>query len=181
MTVFLESPMPILFFGIIAEAVLVACVFHTRRGVLLWPMAAVVLILLGGLALEQYVVTEREQVEATIDGAAAALSDNDLPRVLRYLSNEAEHTRSRAEWAMARVDFTSVTIHGLEITVNSLTSPPTAEARFNGVAYYRDRRGEFPYEHYAARFIVQLQWENDQWRITDHVEHSPRGLWGSDP
>jgi hypothetical protein len=178
MTVFLENPLPILFLGLLAEGLLAAILVHTRRGVLIVPMVAVLLLVLGGVVLERLVVTERERVEATLDGAVAALNHNDLPAVLGYLTAGAERTRERAEWAMARVEFTSVSIHGLEIKVNRLTSPPTAEARFQGVAHYRDRRGEFPYEHYAARFIVQLQLEDDTWRITDHVEQVGRGPWG---
>jgi hypothetical protein len=178
MTSLLENPMPILFFGVFVEAILAGILVHTRRGVLLVPITGVALLVLGGLIVERLVVTERERVEAALDEAVDGLNANDLDRVLGCLSDQAEHTRRRAEWAMARVEFTNVTIHGLEITINDLTSPPTAEARFNGVAHYRDRQGEFPYEHYAARFIVQLQLEDNRWRITDHIEHARGGFGG---
>lgn len=180
MTIFLESPLPILFLGLLVEGLLGVALVHTRRGRLLIPMVLMALLTLGGIVVERLVVTERERVEMTLDGAVAALNRNDLAGVLKYLIPEAQQTRERAQWAMERVEFTSVSIHGVDIQINRLTSPPTAEARFQGVAYYRDRQGQFPYEHYAAKFIVQLRQEGDQWRITDHVEHDPQGLWGGE-
>jgi hypothetical protein len=177
MTILLENPLPILFFGILVETILAACLVHTRRGILIVPMIGVLLVVAGGVLLERLVVTERERIEATLDGAVDALNHNDLARVLEYLSSQANYTRERATYALGRIEFTSVSIHSVEITINQLTDPPTAEARFNGVAYFHDRQGQSPYEHYAARFIVQLELENDRWMITDHIEQDMRGPW----
>lgn len=180
MTVFLESPLPILFIGLFVEGLLGVALVHTRRGRLIAPMVIVALLVFGGVLLERLVVTEREQVEMTLDGAVEALNRNDLPAVLDYFTPQATQSRARARWAMERVEFTRVSIHALDIKIHRLTSPPTAEVRLNGVAYYRDRKGEFPYEHYAARFIVHLEQRDGQWRVTDHVEADPKGPWGGD-
>ncbi len=178
MTSLLENPTPILFAGILAEAVLAVFLVQTRRGVLIVAMVGVLLAAIAGVVIERVVVTDGERVEATLDDAVRALSDNDLPGVLACLSSQADRTRQRATWAMGRLRFTSVSIRGLDITINQLTSPPAAEARFTGVAYFRDLRGESPYERYAARFVVELELEGDQWRITDHVENDLSSAWG---
>ncbi len=174
MTTLLENPLPIVFFGIVAEAVLGAALVSTRRGILLLPMALVVVVVLAGVAVERWVVTERERVEATLDGVVAALESNDLDRVLRYVAPEAGYTRARARFALSMIEITDAKINNLQIIVNELTSPPTAEASFNGVVYYRDRTGQIPYEYYSSPFTVELRKGEDCWLITNHVEQDQR-------
>ena len=176
MTTLLENPLPIVFFGVIAEAILGAALVSTRRGILLVAMAVVLLVTLAGLALEYWVVTERERVEATLDGIVAALESNDLDEALQYVAPDANFTRARARFAMTAIEITDAKIHSLQITINELTSPPTAEANFHGVVYYRDRTGMNPYEYYSSPFGVELRKEGDRWLITNHVEQEWRGL-----
>ena len=45
-------------------------------------------------------------------------------------------------------------IHDLEITINRLTSPPTAKARFLAIGKGRDRKNEFPYHELSRRVVV---------------------------
>jgi hypothetical protein len=90
---FLEDPMPIILFGIVAEAVLGIILLTTRRGVLLWAMAGVLVLVLAGVGLEWLVVTERERVEATVEGAAAAVRANDRQGLLQCLDPAAADAR----------------------------------------------------------------------------------------
>ena len=171
MTVLVEDPMPIIFIGIVVEAILAACLIGTRRGVLLAPMAGVLVLVLLGVVVERIVVTEVERVEAVLDGVAAALKANDLDRVQQYLSRSAVQSRHRAQWALGRVEILKAKISNLEITVNDLTSPPTAKAKFSGMASFNDRKGEWPYHsHYCPSIVVELRLEGDRWMITDHSE-----------
>ncbi len=89
MTIFLESPMPVIFVGIFLESVLGIILFTTRRGLLVAPMAAVLLLVFGGVWLERAYVTETERVEATLDEIAAALKTNDLAKVQSFLAPTA--------------------------------------------------------------------------------------------
>lgn len=180
MTALLETPLPIIIFGVIAEAILGAALVSTRRGVLLAAMGVVLLIVLAGLGLEYWVVTDRERVEATLDGVVAALESNDVNEVLQYVAPDAVFTRARAHLAMAMIEITDAKIHSLQITINELTSPPTAEANFNGVIYYNDRTGVNPYQYYSSPFGVELRKEGDRWLITNHVEQERRGPAGQD-
>ncbi|NUQ65643.1 MAG: hypothetical protein HUU20_24500 [Pirellulales bacterium] len=178
MTTLLENPLPILFFGVIAEAMLAAAFVSTRRAVLLAPMAVVLVIVLAGLGLERWVVTEREQVEATMDGVVAALESNDVEDVLQFIAPDATYTKARAHFAMGLIEITDAKIHNLEIDVNKLTSPPTAEATFNGVVYYNERTGQSPYSYYASPFTVELRKHGDRWLISNHAEQEMRGIGG---
>ena len=174
MTVLVEDPMPIIFIGIVVEAILAACLIGTRRGVLLWPMAGVLVLVLLGVVVERIVVTEVERVEATLDGLAAALEANDWDRAQQYLSRSAVQSRHRAQWALGRIEVLKTKIRNLEITINDLTSPPTAKAKFTGTISYNDRKGEWPYHNYFSTFILELRLEGDRWMITGHSEDGLR-------
>ena len=177
MTIFLESPWPAILMGIVAEAILAAVLVTTRRAVVLWAMGAVLTVALMGVALELLVVTEREQVEASLDGIVAALKANDLDRLLRdYIAPDAYRTRGRASWALGRVEIQHAHYHDLSITINDLTTPPTADVEFFGVVHYRDRLGEIPREYYSAHFVAEFELRDGRWMVTDHVEYDGYGI-----
>jgi hypothetical protein len=170
MTILFENPWWIIFAGVVIEAVLGIVLFRTGRGILLWAMLGVLALTLLGVLIERLVVTDRERVEMTLDGITAALEANDLNRVLSYVSPDATQTRRRAAWALGIIEVQSARFYGLEITINRLTSPPTAKASFLGHIAYRDRKGEFPYNNYASRFVVDLRKQGEVWIVTGHVE-----------
>lgn len=175
MTTLLENPLPILFFAVITEAVLAAVLVSTRRTLLLVPMGIVAVLVLAGLALEWWVVAQREEVEATLNGVEAALESNDVDRVFQFVAPDASFTREQAEWALRLIEITDVKINNLEIVINDLTSPPTAEANFTGVLYFHDLSGYLLREYYASRFTVEFRKEADRWLITNHVVHEMQG------
>ncbi len=176
MTVFLESPWPWIFVGIVAEAVFAAVWATTRQSRLLWGMAGSLAFMIVGVAVERLVVTERERVEAAMEGIVAALNANDLDRLLNeYIAPDASVTRGRASWALGRVHIDRANYHNLQVTINELTSPITATAEFDGGVDFRDRLGEFPYGHYRAHFVVELELRDGRWLVTDHVEYDVFG------
>ena len=169
----LEDPTPIIFLGIVVEAVLGVILLRTGRGVLLLAMGGVLAFVLAGVALEWIVVTEFERVEATLDGAAAALEANDPERIFSYISPSATRSRARANEAVSRFEVTKVRIRNLRIKVNKLTSPPSAKATFDGFVWLNDRRGELLHHTYAGRLTVEFRLEGDRWLITGHTENAP--------
>jgi len=181
MMILLESPWPWILFGIVVEAILGAVLVTYRRPAVLWGMLGVLVFTIAGVVVERLVVTERERVEAVMDGIVAALNANDLERLLNeYIAPDAHGTRGRAVWALNRVQIQRVNYHNLRVTINRLTSPITADAEFDGVVEYRDRLGEFPYSYYAARFVVELELRNGRWLVTDHVEYDIHGVQRQD-
>ena len=174
MTTLLENPMPVIFFGVIAEAVLAIILVSNRQGVLVWAMLGVLVLVSAGVALNLWVVTDAEKVEATLDGAADALEANDWPRLQQYISEGAVRTRNRAFSALSAMKFTSAKISSLKIEINRLTSPPTADTHFIGAARFEAVNPERPpyvYRSYTAEFHVELQQEDDRWLVTDKVEY----------
>ena len=179
MTTLLEDPMPIILLGIVVEAALAFVFVNTRRGAILWAMLGTLVVVFLGVGLERLVVTDVEQVEATVDGVIEAMEADDWERLTRdYIAPTATYTLTRAAFARSLIQVTRAKANRLEVAINELTSPPTAEARFTGVVYYRlrDPASQIPYEYYAADFIVDLRKEGDRWWIINHSEQNPRGL-----
>lgn len=172
MTTLLENPMPVIFVGILVEAALATLFVSTRNRSFLLAMAAVLVLVFAGVALELWVVTDVEHVEAALDGTGAALEANDFELLKReYIAENAVATRNRADWAHGLIDITSTKMNNLSIEVNRLTSPPTATAEFRGVFHFEPKTQFISQRFYTADFVVELRQEGDRWLITDHIEH----------
>lgn len=175
MIVFLESPWPILLIGVIVEAVLGLMLLKTQQGRLLLAMIAVAGIVAGGLVVERLVVTEREEVEQTLYDAVAAVKRGNVDGLLGCISPSATMARGQARFVMQRYEVEDAWIRELEITVNRLTSPPSAKAKFMAIGKGRDRQNAFPYKAFGDRVTVDLRREGDRWLVVgyDAEEYSP--------
>ena len=174
MTTLIESPWPAIFFGIIALAILAVILVQTRRGVVLLAMIGVLALTLAGVGLEWLVVTERERVEDTLYGAAAAIEANDLDRLMPYISPSAPYTPRRARTVMRQYKFTEARINNVQIEINELTSPPSAKAEMIGIFSVIDTLNELPYTSGRIGLTIELRLENGRWLITGHREGDPR-------
>ena len=181
----LESPMPIIVFGILAVAVLGIAVMRTGRGVLIVAMVGVLLLVIGGIALEWFVVTEVEEVEAVLYGTAAALASNRPPddpdSVLQYISQieSPTNTRGEARRALRYATFEKVKISNLRIQIIETTSPPTATADFQTFVTARLKSGTFSgmARPMPIGFQVKLRKESGHWKIFYHtLKGAPAGF-----
>jgi hypothetical protein len=140
-------------------------------------MGGVLLMVLGGLVLERRVVTDRERVEECLEGVAAALEANDLQRVLERIAPSAVETRNQARRAIDYAHFEQIKINDLQITVNYLTSPPSARATFSALVTASDRAMLFGARTVALEFRVDFRFEEGRWLIVGHeVRDAPAGL-----
>jgi hypothetical protein len=168
MEIFVESPWPWLLIGVGVETVLAIVLVRTQRGAVLWAMLAVAAVVAAGLVVERLVVTDRKAVENTLDAAVAAVEANDISRLLACISPSAENVRSQARTMLDRVEVRSVWIRGLEVKVNRLTSPWTAQARFVASGEAQDRKNELPYPGYTHPVVVEFRREGDRWLVTGY-------------
>jgi len=173
---FLEHSGPILLAGIVAELVFGNLLLRTGRGVWLWPMAGVLLLTLGGVALERAIQTPKEQVAGTLYAAAAALEQNDVEALFEHISSTARYTPQRARSVLQHYRFRQARITHLEVEINPLTSPPTATAHLTGLIRVEDWHGQ-PIYTGQVRLEVFLRWEKDRWRITAHQEAITADDW----
>jgi uncharacterized membrane protein len=168
MMIFVESPWPILFTGVAVEAVLAILLLRTGLGKFLIAMIVVAVLVAAGLVGEHFAITDRKLVAQTLDAAVAAVRRNDLQGTLACVSPSAKEARDLASWVFARVKFEEAYISGLEVKVNHLTSPPSAEADFRAMGMARDRRGEIPYESFARHVTLTLRMEGGRWLVTGY-------------
>jgi len=169
MTTLIETPIPVLLIGAIAVAILAIVFFNTGRAKFLLAIGVVVAITLLGLGVEYFIVTEREAVETALFGLADAMEANDKNAAVAYLSPSAAETRRQAEWAFTRFEVVHANVSDLEIEVNNLTSPPSAQARFQGFIQVKDRKGELPYGSQLFDFVLDYRKENGRWLLTKHT------------
>jgi hypothetical protein len=176
MTALVENPYLILIGGLLLVALFVVLLVQSGRGGFLYAALGSAALCLALLLVERLVVTEREQVEAALDGLAAALETNEVPKVLEFLAPDAPRIRSEAEARLPGVEIQHANVGGdLRITINELASPPSATATFTGRIHGKDRSGVFPYENYVRRFTVQLRQQNGRWLLYDYQEAAARG------
>ncbi len=132
MTVLVESPWPATIVALVLLIVFGTIFVRTGRPIVLVAMALVVVALAGMVALEQVVVTDREEVEDTLHGIADDLEANDVPAVMASFAPHAPR-RSEAQRVLEDVTIRSASIgRDLEVRINKLTSPPTATVFFTG-------------------------------------------------
>jgi hypothetical protein len=166
-----EDPWPVVVGTLAVLGVLAVVLYRTGRGIFIAAMIAVALLGCGLLLVERLVVTERERVEAALEGAAAALERNDLEGVLSHIAPEAGAMRASVAAVLPGVEVTDANIGGdLKVTFNNLTNPPSARADFTGRVTLKSRSPSlaFPFDNFVRPFTVRLRREGDRWVMTEY-------------
>jgi hypothetical protein len=163
------SPWPIMFVGILVEAVLVFLLFQTGRSKLLWAIGGAAVLFGAGLVVERLVVTDREAVGNTLDAAVAAVRANDITALRKCASAAALQKPFDAAWVLQQVEVLSVGISGLEITVRREARPLTAVATFLAVARVNDKTGQLLYHGAAVKVVTWFRKEGDRWLIDSYT------------
>jgi hypothetical protein len=174
----LESPVPWIFFGIVAALVGGIVFVNTRRVNALATTALLVLAITGGgLLLEHWVVTEYEAIEQMLDDLATDIEANDLEAVLEHVSQEATKTRGLARVNMGLVEIEHAKATDLEVEINELTSPPTAKTKFTAVVRGKLKSSsavsEQPFLE-RVKFTAILEKGENGWVITDELDFNPK-------
>ncbi len=172
MTMFLESPWPVLIVGINVEAILAIALLVTRRGMLLGWMAGAAGAVALAVLLEWAVVTDREAISDAMYDCTAAAETNDAERLLGHISpaGASGPLHDEVRRMFERYEVTLARILDLQITVDRQADPRTAKAAFQVIGQGRDRRGEiFLPGTYGGRLIVNLRREGDRWLIIGYT------------
>jgi hypothetical protein len=162
-----EDPTAILLaIGAIAVGIIIA-ILKTGRGLYLTWLGGVVLLALLVIVIERYVVTDREKVEDTLYGAAAALEANDVEGVASYLASAGEALEREVRSRMRTMEVRKARIvSDLRIEFSPLETPPKAIATFLGRVEFK--AASVPLEQYLGRFKIQLVKEGDRWLVQSY-------------
>ena len=170
--IFLESPWPILFLGIVMEAILAIMLMRSGRGVLLSAMAGVGVVVLLGLLLERSVVTDAKRVHQTLEEVCAGLEANDFKRVSAQITPNADgnDTRAEAQLVLTTAQIKEMSLRGVETEFNYNTPQPTAKVTFFVMARGHLRQGDMAMADLTrpGKLQVTLRKEGEKWLIVSH-------------
>lgn len=174
MTWLMESPLPAVLIGGLTTAILVSGWLRTGKQWILYLTIPVILLAVGAVFLERAVITDREQVKATLYEIAELVERNEIDAAFKYAYSGTPEVRSEADGELPLYEFREVSIRrNLEIKVFPEHIPPKATAEFNVLVVFGPK-GQFVGESRILRFVVVtfLQEETGEWRVSDY-EHSP--------
>lgn len=180
MSWFTEDSTPILVMGVILEALLLLALVKTSRLGLLYAIAVVAVVVGAIVWIEKHTVTDTKRIRGVLDAAVAAAERNDLQSVLALISPSAASTRNLVATQMPQIEIHSVSISGLQIKINRLSSPPTATAEFSGLVNGKVKSGLYPYDNIVGRCKVTFQLENDHWLMDGFEERRDQAFGGRD-
>jgi hypothetical protein len=162
-----EDPTVVLLaLGVAAVGIIIA-LLKTGRGLYLTWLGGVLLLALAVIAIERYVVTDRELVEDTLYGAAAALEANDVEAVTSYLAAAGEALEREVRSRMRTMEVREARIiSDLRIELSPLEIPPKATATFLGRVQFKP--SSVPLEQFMGRFKIQLVKEGDRWLVQSY-------------
>ncbi len=175
MTWLLEDPWPVVVIAVLLEVVLIGGLYRTGRGVLFAPMILIALLAGGLFALEQYVVTEKEEIEEAIYGIAASIEADNVEGVLAHISEAAPQIRNSAERHLRFYFIEEIRIkRNLEVFFRKDSDPRRAEARFNAVVVGGDRAGLFESRPLPLLFTLEFRHEDNGWKLSHYEVQSPQ-------
>ena len=174
MTWLLETPLPAILIGVLTTAILGGGWLKTGKQWLLYLMIAAILLTVGAVFLERMVVTDREQITATLHEIADLVERNKIDAAVEYAHSGWPEVRAQAEAELPRYEFKEVSIgRNLEIEVFPTHIPPKATAEFTVVVVLGTRDRSFSGGR-IPRFVVVtfLKEESGEWHVSDY-EHLP--------
>jgi hypothetical protein len=162
-----EDPTVVLLaIGAVAVGIIIA-ILKTGRGLYMTWLGGVVLLALLVIVVERYIVTDREKVEDTLYGAAAALEAGDVEAVASYLAASGEALEREVRSRMRTTEIRKAQIvSDLRIDFSPLEIPPKATATFLGRVEFK--AASVPLEQYLGRVKIQLAKEDDRWLVQSY-------------
>jgi len=161
-----EDPIYVLLALGVAAAALFIAFLKTGRGLYLTWLGGVLLLGLALVVIERNVVTDRELVEETLYGAAAALEANEVEAVVPYLAASGEALEREVRSRMRTTKVRLARIADLRIDFGPLEIPPKATATFLGRLEFKE--SSVPLENFVGRVRIQLAKEGDRWLIQSY-------------
>lgn len=174
MTSFMETPLPAILIGGLTAAILGSGWLRTGKQWLLYLMIAAILLTVGAVFLERAVMTDSEQIAATLREIADLVERNEIDAAFEY-AHSGSSVRRKATGELPLYEFHEVSIRrNLEIEVFPEHIPPKATAEFNVLVVF-GTRDQFVAESRVLRFVVVefLKEETGEWRVNDYDHSAP--------
>jgi len=155
--------------GAVALTMALVVYWQTRTPRAQMAIAVVVLVTAALLVAEKWIETPREAVRRTLDEIAAAVRENDMPAVLRYISPQAANLRRDVETAMPRVTIGAAGIIGTpQIGVDLTVNPAQATVEGRGFIEGTLKRDGMKVRQMAQMTVTFVR-DGDRWLVTGYT------------
>jgi len=167
----LENPFPLLVIGGLASLILGFMWTKTGGKAVGIALLAVVGATLGVMALQHFVVTEREVLERELDELAVAVESGDVEEIVEFLHASKDETIAKVRAEFPHYDLKSVRITKFDKVEIEEGTPLKAKAELRVVV--EGRYAGQPGPDHRAPFFVELWLEkaNDRWQVLDYKHH----------
>ena len=170
-----ENPYPALVLGALVLGFLVVGYLASPRRIWWAAIVPVVLAMIGVVLTDVLIETDQEQLTRIVHEAAKHVKDNHPEKLWEYLSPRLDESisqkdRNRLDRIFQQVEFTGAKASNLEIDINELTTPPSAEVYMLVSVKFQARHGESPLDRYVGRLKVTFERLDKRWYIVDGEE-----------
>jgi hypothetical protein len=179
MTWLFEQPLIVVVLGVALIFALGAAWSASGRKELLYAAAAVLVLLIAGLAIERLVITDREAIRATLHTMARDLKNNDRRAVLAHIHPESPELRQKAAAELPNYQFTDCRVTKVHlIDVDSHAEPRSALVEFNVIASGTFREGNVEITSTVPRWVkLHLLLDKDKsWKVVDYEHDEPQRM-----
>jgi hypothetical protein len=172
MTTLFENPIPILVAGGLAVTIAIIVYVSTRSGAAFAAVVAAIALTLALLAVEHFVVTEREQVEDAVADVIAAVKANDMQGVLDHTDPAAAKVRAEVQSLMPEIKVNTASSSGrTDVTLDEGAQPLTATTRI--VANLVGIHGKSGVQVLYLNQRVDMHWikRDGRWKLDDFTAY----------
>ena len=168
MNILYENPLPIYAVGAVLATVCGLAFLARRNLPSLFALFGVLGLTLLLLIAEKMVVTDREQVEDTLQQLMADIESEDVPSVLAHIDPQASKMRGDIKKLMPQANIKDAGATAVRIEVDTDSKPPTATSRFRGRLDGVHRRSGMRVFFFDE---VEISWvkRGDQWLAEEYT------------
>ena len=181
MTYFTESYVPGILIAVFVGLMFFAAYVNCRKVQVLGAgILSVIVIAILAVSIEKFIETEREQVKELVYEVADTCEENNPQLVIdRFVDPDALTTKMLVEMKMGMFHVDSIRVKNIQVQINDLTSPPTAQIHATAIVTGQGKGSAasmIPKRSYPVEFEVEVHKIGDRWLATDQVSVEPRTL-----
>jgi hypothetical protein len=173
-----ESPLIIVGLGVALIIALGAVWTATGRQEILYALAAAIVLLFAGLITERLVVTDREQIRATLQEIARDVKSNNHAKVIAHIHSSNPALKQKAQAELPKYTFTDFRITKIHtIDVDRTIQPPSVVVEFNVVGGGTFREHGIEMDHVARWVKLHFLLEKDgRWTVANYEHDDPQRM-----